>query len=112
MTAPTTSDNPVRWGVISTAKIGVERVLPAIAASSNGRLLGVGSRDLARAEQLAARYPGARAFGSYDDLLADPEIEAVYIPLPNQLHAEWTNRAAQAGKHVLCEKPLAGSSED
>jgi predicted dehydrogenase len=115
MTAPAGGDlreNPMRWGVLSTANIGAGRVIPAIVASSNGRLAGVASRDLARAERLAARYPGARAFGSYDALLADPEIEAVYIPLPNQLHAEWTIRAAQAGKHVLCEKPLAGSPED
>jgi D-xylose 1-dehydrogenase (NADP+, D-xylono-1,5-lactone-forming) len=99
---------PLRWGVLGTGKIGVRAVIPAIRSSSNGRLVAVASRDLARAQALAAQLePGVRAFGSYEALLADPDVEAVYIPLPNSQHAEWSIRAAQAGKHVLCEKPLA-----
>ncbi|HZC06985.1 MAG TPA: Gfo/Idh/MocA family oxidoreductase [Ktedonobacterales bacterium] len=96
----------VRWGVISTANIGVKAVIPAIEASRNGRLVAIGSRDLARAERIALRERGVRAFGSYEALLEDPEIDAVYIPLPNGQHLEWTTRALRAGKHVLCEKPL------
>lgn len=103
-----TDTAPVRWGVLSTANIGVKAVIPAIQAASNGRLLAVASRDQARAQALATQLgPGVRAYGSYEALLAEPEIEAVYIPLPNSQHAEWSIRAAQAGKHVLCEKPLA-----
>ncbi len=99
-------DDPVRWGVLSAANIGVKTVIPAISASRNGRLDGIASRDRARAEQVASSYPGTRVFASYEALLADSELEAVYIPLPNAMHAEWTLRAAAHGKHVLCEKPM------
>jgi D-xylose 1-dehydrogenase (NADP+, D-xylono-1,5-lactone-forming) len=98
---------PVRWGVLSAANIGVKHVIPAILASSNGQLLAVASRDLRRARELFAHIPQLRIYGVYESLLDDPEIEAVYIPLPNSLHAEWTIKALAAGKHVLCEKPLA-----
>ena len=102
----------VRWGVLSTANIGRWAVNPAIHASRNGVLRAVASRDAetARAFAEAGRIP--TAYGSYEALLDDPDIDAVYVPLPNSLHREWTVRAAEAGKHVLCEKPLAlGATE-
>ncbi len=104
--------DPVRWGVLSTAKIGVRATLPAIAEASNARLVAVASRDGARAQAVAAEYPGARALDSYEALLGDDSVEAVYIPLPNSMHAEWTIRALEAGKHVLCEKPLGVTSDE
>ncbi len=97
----------LRWGVLSTANIGRVAVNPAIQASGNGRLLAVASRDEARARAFAEAHGIPRAHGSYESLLADPEIDAVYIPLPNSMHREWTIRALEQGKHVLCEKPLA-----
>ncbi len=96
----------VRWGVISTANIGIKAVIPAIQASRNGRLVAIASRDLGRAEAVAMRERGVRAYGSYEALLDDPDVDAVYTPLPNARHLEWTVKAAAAGKHVLCEKPL------
>ena len=101
------SDRKLRWGVLSTANIGRWAVNPAIQASSNGELVAVASRDADRASEFAAQWEIPRPFGSYEALLADEDIDAVYIPLPNSLHREWTIRAAEAGKHVLCEKPLA-----
>ena len=95
----------MRWGIVSTAKIN-ERVLPGVRASSQVELLGVASRSEAAAQAYAAEQGIPRAYGSYEGLLGDPDIEAVYIPLPNSLHVEWTIRALEAGKHVLCEKPL------
>ncbi|EFH85470.1 Gfo/Idh/MocA family protein [Ktedonobacter racemifer] len=103
---------PVRWGVISAANIGAKAVSPAIQASRNGILAAVGSRDPRRAADLYAFSPTTRIYGSYQDILDDEEIEAVYIPLPNSLHAEWTIKALEAGKHVLCEKPLAVTEEE
>ncbi len=102
----------VRWGVLSSANIGVKAVIPAIQASRNGRLVAIGSRDLARAERVALRERGARAYGSYEGVLDDPEVDAVYIPLPNAQHLEWTVRALNAGKHVLCEKPLGLTADE
>ncbi len=102
-----TDDGRLRWGVISTANIGRAAVNPAIQESRNGRLLGVASRNEDRARSFAEAHGIPRAYGSYEALLADPEIDAVYIPLPNSLHHPWTIRALEAGKHVLCEKPLA-----
>ena len=96
----------LRWGVIGTANIGVKAVIPAIQASRNGRLVAIASRDLTRAEAVALRERGARAYGSYQALLDDPNVDAVYIPLPNAQHLEWTVKAAAAGKQALCEKPL------
>lgn len=96
----------LRWGLLSTARIN-RRLIPAIRAIGQAELLAVASRDRARAEAYAAEWGIPRAHGNYEALLADPDIDVVYIPLPNSLHAEWTVRAAQAGKHVLCEKPLA-----
>ena len=97
----------IRWGVLGVANIGVRTVIPAIQRAPNARLTAIASRTLARAEDAARRLGIPRAHGSYEALLADPEVEAVYIPLPNSLHREWTIRCAEAGKHVLCEKPLA-----
>ncbi|HEX6331418.1 MAG TPA: Gfo/Idh/MocA family oxidoreductase [Actinomycetota bacterium] len=102
---------PVRWGVLSTAKIAVEKVIPGMRTAERCDLVAIASRDPALAGEWASRLGIPKAHGSYEALLADPDVEAVYIPLPNHLHAEWTMRAAEAGKHVLCEKPLALSSE-
>jgi len=106
------SEKKVRWGVISTANIGRWAVNPAIQASQNGELIAVASRDEARAREFAEQGGIPIAYGSYEALLADDDIDAVYIPLPNGLHREWTIRAAEAGKHVLCEKPLALSEAE
>src|SRR5215472_14688697 len=102
----------IRWGVLGVANIGVRTVIPAIQRAPNARLTAIASRTPARAEDAARRLGIPRAHGSYEALLADPEVEAVYIPLPNSLHREWTIRCAEAGKHVLCEKPLALSSAE
>ena len=101
------ANDKVRWGVISTANIGRAAVNPAIQASSNGDLVAIASRsdDAAKAFAEECGIPGH--YGSYEALLEDDGIDAVYIPLPNHMHKEWTVRAAEAGKHVLCEKPLA-----
>ncbi|CUS05794.1 Oxidoreductase domain protein [Candidatus Promineifilum breve] len=96
----------VRWGLLSTAHIN-RRLIPAIRASARGELLAVGSRSQAAADTYAAEWGIPLAFGSYEALLASDAIDAVYIGLPNHLHAEWTTRALAAGKHVLCEKPFA-----
>ncbi len=97
---------PVAWGIVSTADIN-RKVIPGAQASPAVDLRAVASRDLARAEAYAQEWGIPVAYGSYEDLLADPEIEAVYISLPNTLHLPWAERALKAGKHVLCEKPLA-----
>jgi predicted dehydrogenase len=102
----------LRWGVLSTSNIGRRAVLPAIQRSRNGELVAVASRDADRAHAFAAELGIPRAYASYEHLLADPEIEAVYIPLPNSMHCEWTIKAAEAGKHILCEKPLALSAAE
>jgi predicted dehydrogenase len=98
---------PVNWGVISTAKIGVEKVIPAMQKSRHCRIQAIASRDAARAAATAKQLGIPKVYGSYEALLADPEIEAVYNPLPNHLHVPWSIKAAEAGKHVLCEKPIA-----
>lgn len=97
----------LRWGIISTARIAIRRVIPALLRSQTGTAVAIASRDLARAREVAAKFQIPQTYGSYEALLADRDIDAVYNPLPNSLHPEWTIRAAQAGKHVLCEKPLA-----
>lgn len=97
----------IRWGILSTADIGRKKVIPAMQNSTITQIMGIASRDSQKAEKAAQELNIPRAFGSYKDLLASPEIDAVYIPLPNHLHVEWTIKALQAGKHVLCEKPIA-----
>ncbi|MGH8927347.1 MAG: Gfo/Idh/MocA family protein [Acidimicrobiia bacterium] len=99
--------DPVRWGVLGAADIALRKVIPAMNASSLSKVVAIASRTADKAEQAAASLGIPRSYGSYEALLEDPEIEAVYIPLPNHLHAEWTLAAAAAHKHVLCEKPLA-----
>jgi predicted dehydrogenase len=98
---------PVRWGVISTANIGVAKVLPSMMKSKQIEILAIGSRDLKLAKKWGKKLGIPRAYGSYEELLADPDIEAVYNPLPNHLHVPLTLAAVKAGKHVLCEKPIA-----
>jgi len=100
-------EHKMRWGVISTANIGRAAVIPALQRAENAEVVAVASRDLERAQALADELGIPRAFGSYEALLGEEEIEAVYIPLPNSLHRPWSIKAAEAGKHVLCEKPLA-----
>ena len=97
--------DPVRWGVLSTARIGAA-IIEGARQSSTVDVVAVASRDAAGAEAFAQLHGIARAHASYDELLADPEVEAVYIPLPNSMHVDWTLRALRAGKHVLCEKPM------
>ena len=99
-------DAPVRWGIVSTADIN-RKVIPGAKASPKVELAGVASRTQERAEQYASWWEIPRAYGSYDALLADDDIDAVYISLPNTLHCEWSVKALEAGKHVLCEKPLS-----
>src|SRR5918999_822677 len=97
----------VRWGVLSTAKIALTKVIPAMQRSPWCEIVAIASRDLARAQEAAAELNIRHAYGSYEELLADETVEAVYNPLPNHLHVPWTIKAAEAGKHVLCEKPIA-----
>jgi predicted dehydrogenase len=102
----------LRWGILSTANIATQKVIPGLRRSARGEVLGIASREDGRATEVARRLEIPRSYGSYEALLADPDIDAVYIPLPNHLHAEWTVAAARAGKHVLCEKPLAMTAPD
>ena len=97
----------INWGIISTAKIGVNHLIPAIQASSTGTVRAIASRDSARAKDIAAELSIPFSYGSYEELLADESIDAIYNPLPNHLHVPWTKKAMEAGKHVLCEKPIA-----
>lgn len=103
---------PVRWGVLGAADIAVKKVLPAMRQSVRSRVVAIASRNLAKARAAADELGIARAYGSYDELLADPEVEAIYNPLPNHLHVPWSIRAAEAGKHVLCEKPIALTADE
>ena len=98
---------PLRWGVLGVANIAVRAVIPPLQRARNGRVVAIASRTAEKARDAAQRLEIPRAHGSYEALLADPEVDALYIPLPNSMHREWTTRAADAGKHVLCEKPLA-----
>jgi predicted dehydrogenase len=97
----------VRWGVLSTAKIGTGKVIPAMQAGEYCDIVAIASRDLDRAQAAAKKLGIPKAYASYEALLADPEIDAVYNPLPNHLHVPWSIQALEAGKHVLCEKPIA-----
>jgi predicted dehydrogenase len=97
----------LRWGVLSTANIGVKKVIPAMQQGPNITVTAIASRNLAKAREAAAALDIPTAYGSYEELLADPNIDAIYNPLPNQYHVPWTIKAAEAGKHVLCEKPIS-----
>ena len=101
----------LRWGVLGAARVARRRVIPAIQASANGAVVALASRDLDKGRAVAAEVGIGRVHGSYEALLADPGVDAIYNPLPNALHAEWTVRAAEAGKAVLCEKPLAQDAD-
>ena len=103
-------ENKVNWGVLSTAKIGRVHVIPGINKSSNGVVVAISSRNEQQAKDVAKHLNIEKAYGSYDQLLADTDIDAVYIPLPNHLHVEWAIKALRAGKHVLCEKPIGISA--
>ncbi|MGZ4137657.1 MAG: Gfo/Idh/MocA family protein [Actinomycetota bacterium] len=105
-------DDPVRWGILGTAGIAESAFLPALAEAGGGVPLAVASRDGARAVGWAAEHGVVRGVEGYERVIADPEIEAVYVPLPNGLHAEWTIAALEAGKAVFCEKPLCGTPEE
>jgi len=100
-------DRKVRWGILSTARIGTQKVIPALQASELGEVVAIASRDYLKAQAAARQLSIPVVHGSYEDLLNDPSVEAIYNPLPNHLHVEWSIRALQAGKHVLCEKPIA-----
>src|SRR5437588_3066563 len=100
----------LRWGILGAAKIATVKVIPAMQRGQWTDVVAIASRDLARAKSAAAALNIPRAYGSYEELLADPEIEAIYIPLPNHLHVPWSIKALEAGKHVLCEKPIAMTS--
>ncbi len=103
----TTHDRRIRWGVLGYARIASNSLMPAIQRAANSQLHALASRDEAKLADARARFGVARTYRAYEDLLRDPEVDAVYIPLPNSLHREWTIKAAEHGKHVLCEKPLA-----
>ncbi|MDE0530613.1 MAG: Gfo/Idh/MocA family oxidoreductase [Albidovulum sp.] len=100
------------WGIIGTADIGRWQVAPAIQGSQYGRVAAIASRDENRARRYAGEIGIEKVYGNYDEILADDDIDAVYIPLPNSLHSEWVERSAEAGKSILCEKPLATSAEE
>jgi len=99
--------NKLRWGVLSTANIGLKKVVPGMQQGQYTSVAAIASRDLAKAQEAAKALGIPTAYGSYEELLADANIDAIYNPLPNQLHVPWTIKAAEAGKHVLCEKPLS-----
>src|SRR5579863_9275473 len=102
----------LRWGVLGVANIAVVKVIPAMQRGELTEIAAIASRDLAKAQAAARDLKIPKAYGSYEELLADPEIDAIYNPLPNHLHVPWSIRAAEAGKHVLCEKPIGLSSAE
>lgn len=102
----------VKWGILSTAKIGVQKVIPAM---QNGQLIqveAIASRDIKKAKKVANQLNIPKSYGSYEELLKDPDIDAIYNPLPNHLHVPWTIKAMEAGKHVLCEKPIGMDAKE
>lgn len=107
-----TMSRKVRWGVLGAANIAVKKVIPAMQQGGWCEVSALASRDLEKAQGFARDLGIPRAYGSYDQLLSDPDIEAIYIPLPNHLHVPWSIKAAEAGKHVLCEKPIALSARE
>lgn len=104
--------NPVRWGILGASKFALNQMAPAIHSARRAELVALATRDASRAAPFSAFCPGLRVHESYEALLADPGIDAVYIPLPNTLHVEWSEKAMRAGKHVLCEKPIAMAAGD
>jgi xylose dehydrogenase (NAD/NADP) len=106
------SSGKVNWGILSTANIGIKRVIPAIGESPNGRVVAIASRSASKAREVAGNLGIPQSYGSYSEMLDSQELDAVYIPLPNSMHCEFTVLAAEKGKHVLCEKPLALDSHE
>ena len=106
------STKKVRWGILSTANIGMQKVTPGIMKSAHSEVVAIASRDLGKAQTAAKKLGIPKAYGSYEELFADPDIDAIYNPLPNHLHVPMTVAAAKAGKHVLCEKPIALNARD
>lgn len=104
--------NTINWGVLSTAKIGREKVIPGMQKASNCSVVAIASRSIEQAEITAKLLNIGKAYGSYEEILSDPTIDAIYNPLPNNMHVEWTIKAMQAGKHVLCEKPIGISTDE
>ena len=100
----------VKWGVLGCAGIAAEQTIPAMQQAENAELYGIASRGLEKAKAFQKRFGFAKAYDSYEALLDDPQVQAVYIPLPNSLHGEWVRKAAAKGKHVLCEKPAASNA--
>ncbi len=105
------TDTPLRWGLLSTAHIN-QSLIPPLKESKRNQLAAVASRNLQKAETYAAEWKIPKAYGTYEELLSDPEVDVIYNSLPNSLHAAWTVKALEAGKHVLCEKPIATTLED
>ena len=103
---------PIRWGILGAAKFAREQMAPAIHAAKDAQLVALATSDPAKAAPFEALAPGLRVLGDYDAVLADPDIDAVYVPLPNALHVEWTRKALDAGKHVLTEKPIAMRADE
>jgi D-xylose 1-dehydrogenase (NADP+, D-xylono-1,5-lactone-forming) len=101
----------INWGILSTSTVATGKAIPALKRCANAKVIAIASRDFEKAEGVARSFDIPNAYGSYDALLQDPEVRAVYLSLPNGLHGEWTVRAAKAGKHVLCEKPAALSPD-
>jgi predicted dehydrogenase len=102
----------VKWGVLGVANIAMKKVIPAMQKGERSEIVAIASRDLERARQAAKELRIAKAYGSYEELLADPELQAIYNPLPNHLHVPWSIKAAERAKHVLCEKPIALSAKE
>ena len=111
-TAAANDHTPVRWGVLGAAHIALTKVIPAMQQSAHSPVVAIASRDLRKAQAAAKQLGIPKAYGSYEELIADPDVEAIYNPLPNHLHVPWSVKAAEAGKHVLCEKPLALSAHE
>jgi len=104
--------NPVRWGVLGAANIAVAKVIPSMQKGTVSTVVAIASRSLQKAQRAASQLAISRAYGSYEELLDDPDVEAIYNPLPNHLHVPWSIRALEAGKHVLCEKPIAMTADE
>ena len=105
-------NNPVKWGILGTARIAKSRFMPAAIKSRKAQVVAIGSRNMEKAQEFASEFNIHKQYGSYQEVLDDSDVEAVYIPLANQLHAQWTIKAADAGKHVLCEKPMGQDTDE
>src|SRR5687768_13849539 len=102
----------VRWGVLGAARIALKKVVPAMQRGEWSEITAIASRDIGKAKAAASEMKIPKTYGSYEEMLADPEVDAIYNPLPNHLHVPWSIRAAEAGKHVLCEKPIGMSVKE